>query len=183
MNKLKIEYVDVDTLIPYVNNAKVHSDEQVTQIAASIKEFGFNNPVLIDDDGGIIAGHGRVMASKKLGLKQVPTVKLSHLTDLQRKAYILADNKLAENATWDDDLLKLEIETLKDDGFNLDLLGWNDDELNTILNGWDSDIPDISESDYDDSSVKLVYKVDSMDEEHAREVITNALDSAGIEYE
>jgi ParB-like chromosome segregation protein Spo0J len=99
-------------LIPYVNNTRTHSDKQVSQIASSIKEFGFTNPVLVDGQGGIIAGHGRVMAAQKLKLDTVPCIILDHLTDAQKKAYIIADNKLALNAVWDEVLLKLELESL-----------------------------------------------------------------------
>ena len=116
-------------LIPYVNNARTHSEQQVLQIAASIKEFGFNSPVLVDGENGIIAGHGRVMAAKKLGLDEIPTIELKHLTKTQKKAYILADNRLALNSGWDNDLLTLELGELSDDGFNLDLLGFDVDEL------------------------------------------------------
>ena len=115
----------VKDLIPYVNNARTHSDEQVTQIASSIREFGFINPIIIDDKNNVIAGHGRLLASKKLGLKEVPTVLVDHLTDTQRKAYILADNQLALNAGWDDELLKLELAQLDDVGFDLELLGFD----------------------------------------------------------
>lgn len=123
----------VESLIPYARNARTHSDEQVAQIAASIREFGFINPVIVDGDGGIIAGHGRVMAARKLGLKDVPTLEVAHLTDAQRRAYILADNKLALNAGWDNDLLKVELTDLKDSGFSLDLIGFNTDELAKLL--------------------------------------------------
>jgi ParB-like chromosome segregation protein Spo0J len=116
-------------LIPYVNNARTHSDGQITQIAASIKEFGFTNPVLVDGENGIIAGHGRVLAAKKLGLDEVPTIELKHLTKTQKKAYILADNRLALNSGWDNDLLALELGELSDDGFDLDLLGFDVGEL------------------------------------------------------
>ena len=139
---LSVEYKSVDDLIPYVNNSRTHSDEQVVQIAASIKEFGFTNPLLIDEQGGIIAGHGRLMAAKKLKLEQVPTITLAGLSDAQRKAYVIADNKLALNAEWDFDLLKIEIESLQGDDFKLDLLGFDVDELNGIL-GFD----DIAEED------------------------------------
>ena len=131
--KLKIEYRKVSDLLPYARNARTHSDEQVSQLAASIKEFGFNNPVAIDADGMILCGHGRVMAAKKLGLTEVPTVCLSHLSETQVKAYILADNKLALNAGWDNDLLKVELEDLKDSDFDLNLTGFSDDELKDIL--------------------------------------------------
>jgi ParB-like chromosome segregation protein Spo0J len=98
----KIDRLSVEKLIPYAKNSRTHSAEQVAQIAASIKEFGFNNPVLIDEDNGIIAGHGRVMAAQKLGLQAVPCIRLAHLSDTQRKAYVIADNRLALNAGWDD---------------------------------------------------------------------------------
>ena len=146
MADLSIEYKDIDDLIPYVNNSRTHSDEQVTQVAASIKEFGFTNPILIDENNGIIAGHGRLMAAKKLKLEQVPTITLVGLTDAQRKAYVIADNKLALNAEWDFDLLKIEIESLQEDDFKLDLLGFDVDELNGIL-GFD----DIAEEDEEES--------------------------------
>ena len=107
---MKIEKIPTDKLIPYARNAKKHDAAQVSKLAGSIREFGFNNPVLIDKDNGIIAGHGRVMAAQQLGLVEVPCIRLGHLTDNQRKAYILADNRLAEvNSGWDEELLKLEI--------------------------------------------------------------------------
>jgi hypothetical protein len=124
-------------LIPYVNNARTHSEQQVLQIAASIKEFGFNSPVLVDGENGIIAGHGRVMAAKKLGLDEVPTIELKHLTKTQKKAYILADNRLALNSGWDNNLLALELGELSDDGFDLDLLGFDVDELG--IDGFEAD--------------------------------------------
>lgn len=104
---MKIVKKKVSDLIPYVNNARTHSEEQINQIAASIKEFGFTNPVLIDKDNGIIAGHGRCMAAKKLGMEEVPTICLDYLTDTQRKAYILADNRLAEKAGWNEELVNI----------------------------------------------------------------------------
>lgn len=129
MSDLKIEYKNTDSLIPYVNNSRTHSDEQVTQVASSIKEFGFTNPLLIDEQGGIIAGHGRLMAANKLELEQVPTITLVGLTEAQRKAYVIADNKLALNSGWDEELLSLEIEQLKELDFDIDLLGFDADEL------------------------------------------------------
>jgi DNA modification methylase len=130
---LKVDYLPTLDLIPYANNTRTHSDEQVSQICSSIKEFGFTNPVLIDEDNGLIAGHGRVMAAKKLGLNQVPTIKLTGLSDAQRKAYIIADNKLALNAGWDDELLKVELEGLKDLDFDISLTGFSDDELDELF--------------------------------------------------
>ena len=122
----------ITELIPYVNNARTHSEEQVIQIAASIKEFGFTNPVLIDGENGIIAGHGRLMAAKKLGLEEVPTIELSHLSEAQRKAYILADNKLALNSGWDNDLLAIEFAELGALGFDLELTGFTLDEIDAL---------------------------------------------------
>ena len=128
-----IELKSVDELIPYSKNARTHSESQVAQIAASIIEFGFTNPVLIDGEKGIIAGHGRLMAAKKLGLKEVPVVVLDHLSETQKKAYIIADNKLAENAGWDEEILASELADLKDENFNLDLIGFEDQELEKIF--------------------------------------------------
>ena len=129
MNDLRYELVDVDKLIPYVNNARTHSAEQVNKLAGSIKEFGFINPVIIDGDNGILAGHGRVMAAKQLGLKKVPCVAADYLTEAQRKAYILADNKMALDAGWDNELLKVEIESLQEMGFDLEFTGFDEKEL------------------------------------------------------
>jgi ParB-like chromosome segregation protein Spo0J len=131
---MKIKTSPIDRLIPYAMNARTHSDAQVSQIAASIKEFGFNNPVLVDPDGGIIAGHGRVMAAKKLGLESVPTIELGHLSDAQKRAYILADNRLALNAGWDEEMLSAELARL-DGEIDLDLLGFDDDELAGLMGG------------------------------------------------
>ena len=128
---MKIEQRAIEALIPYARNSRTHSDAQVAQIAASIREFGFTNPVLVDKDGGIIAGHGRVMAARKLGIKDVPCIALGHLTAAQRKAYIIADNKLALNAGWDEELLAVEFADLKDAGFDLELTGFAAGELVT----------------------------------------------------
>ena len=116
-------------LIPYVNNSRTHSDEQVIQIASSIKEFGFTNPILTDGENGIIAGHGRLMAAKKLGLKEVPTIELSHLSEAQKKAYIIADNKLALNSGWDDAMLAIEFAELEALDFDLELTGFSLEEI------------------------------------------------------
>ena len=130
---MNIEQVKLDALIPYARNSRTHSDAQVAQIAASIKEFGFTNPVLIDETGSIIAGHGRVMAARKLAITDVPSIRLTHLTDGQKKAYIIADNKLALNAGWDDEMLAVELTDLKDMGFDLDLTGFSTDEIDALL--------------------------------------------------
>lgn len=144
--KLKIEYRKVSDLLPYARNARTHSDAQVSQLAASIKEFGFNNPVAVDGDGMILCGHGRVMAAQKLGMTEVPTVCLSHLSDTQKKAYILADNKLALNAGWDNDMLKVELEDLKFSNFDLDLVGFSTEELDEIMN--QDEEPEVEDDDY-----------------------------------
>jgi site-specific DNA-methyltransferase (adenine-specific) len=130
---MRIEQRPVTGLIPYVNNSRKHSDEQVAQIAASIKEFGWTNPILVDGANGIIAGHGCLMAARKLGMEAVPVIELAHLSEPQRKALIIADNKLAMNAEWDNDLLMLELGELLESGFDLDLLGFGKDELDAIL--------------------------------------------------
>ena len=128
-----LESISIDALIPYARNSRTHSDAQVAQIAASIKEFGFTNPVLIDEDGGIIAGHGRTLAARKLGLSEVPCLRLSYLSEAQKKAYVIADNKLALNAGWDDEMLKVELSELKDLDFDLSLIGFDVDELANLL--------------------------------------------------
>ena len=130
----QVEKVLIEKLIPYARNARTHDEAQVSQIAASIKEFGFNNPILISDDYSIIAGHGRLAAARKLGLAEVPVIRLSHLSDTQRKAYILADNRLALNAGWDNDLLKLELQELEIEGVDLEMLGFSKEELDGLLN-------------------------------------------------
>jgi DNA modification methylase len=132
MSQEQIQKLPIDTLIPYANNARVHSDKQILQIASSIKEFGFTNPVLIDKDNGIIAGHGRVEAARKLGHKEVPVIRLEHLSEAQKKAYILADNKIAMNSTWDDQLLALELQTIGDLGINLDFTGFDESEISAL---------------------------------------------------
>ena len=122
----------VSELIPYVKNSRTHSDEQVAQIAASIKEFGWTNPILIDGENGIIAGHGRLMAARKLGHTKVPTIELKDLTETQKKAYIIADNRLALNAGWDNEMLKLEFDELAELGFDLELTGFSLDEIEAL---------------------------------------------------
>ena len=124
-----IEQIGIETLIPYANNARTHSEAQVAQIAASIREFGFNNPVLIDEQSSIIAGHGRVLAARKLELDSVPCIRLNHLSSTQRRAYIIADNKIAMNAGWDEELLALELTELTEFGVNMDLTGFTQEEI------------------------------------------------------
>jgi ParB-like chromosome segregation protein Spo0J len=127
--QLKIVYKKTDDLIPYARNSRTHDEAQVAQIAASIKEFGWTNPILLDGENGIIAGHGRVMAAQKLGEAKVPTIELAHMTDIQKRAYIIADNKLALNAGWDNEMLALEFDELKDAGYDLGLTGFTLDEM------------------------------------------------------
>ena len=129
----KLERWPVDRLVPYERNARTHSPEQVAQIAASIAEFGFTNPILVASDAGIIAGHGRLAAAKDLGLKEVPVVVLDHLSDTQRRAYVLADNQLALNAGWDEELLRVELQELQAHEFDLGLLGWSSEQLDGLL--------------------------------------------------
>lgn len=136
---------DVSELIPYVRNARTHSEAQVAQIAASIREFGFLSPILVAEDNTILAGHGRLAAALKLGLKKVPCVKENHLTETQKRAYIIADNKLSLNAGWDDELLAVELSELEGADFNLDLLGFDEAELSSIF---DAD-KDVNEDDFD----------------------------------
>ena len=128
-----IKRLPLADLIPYARNARTHTDAQVAQIAASIREFGWTNPVLVDGERGIIAGHGRVLAARKLGIDEVPCIELAHLTEAQKRAYILADNKLALNAGWENELLALELGELRDDGFDIDLIGFSGDELSDLL--------------------------------------------------
>jgi DNA modification methylase len=130
---MKIEQLPTADLIPYARNTRTHSPEQVAQIAGSIREFGFTNPVLIDGENGIIAGHGRVMAASKLGLAKVPCIRLAHLTDTQKRAYIIADNKLALNAGWDEEMLALELGELMDEDFDLSLIGFDEAELGDLM--------------------------------------------------
>ena len=138
---MEIVYKKVSVLIPYVNNSRTHSETQVNQICASINEFGFTNPLLIDEKDNIIAGHGRLLASKKLNMEEVPCIVLEGLTEAQKKAYIIADNKMALNAGWDEELLKLELENLKELDFDLELTGFNEKELDKIFDKKDEENP------------------------------------------
>jgi ParB-like chromosome segregation protein Spo0J len=130
---LSVEVWAIERLIPYARNARLHSDQQVAQIAGSISEFGFLNPVLVDPEGGIVAGHGRVLAARKLGLIEVPVIVLGHLTKIQKQAFMLADNQLALNAGWDEAMLRLELAALTQSGFDVPLLGFDQQELDRLL--------------------------------------------------
>ena len=141
-----IELWLIDKLIPFARNPRTHSDAQVAQIAASIAEFGFNNPILVDTKAGIIAGHGRLLAARKLGLTEVPVIVLDHLSEAQKRAYIIADNQLALNAGWDEALLRAELATLQQEDFNVGLLGFEDDELSRLLAAQDA-TPGLTDED------------------------------------
>ena len=150
----KIEQASIDALIPYARNSRTHSETQVAQIAASIREFGFTNPVLIDGDGGIIAGHGRVLAARMLGMQTVPAVRIDYMSEAQKRAYVIADNKLALNAGWDEELLALELGDLQESGFDLELTGFDEAEIDVLLAGMDAtpegeteadDVPDLQD--------------------------------------
>jgi hypothetical protein len=149
----RIEHWLIEKLIPYDRNPRTHSDAQVAQIASSIAEFGFNNPILVDTKAGIIAGHGRLLAARKLQLKEVPVIVLDHLTETQKRAYILADNQLALNAGWDESLLRVELAALQEEDFNLNVIGFEDEELARLLAGQDAaegltdedEVPELSE--------------------------------------
>jgi ParB-like chromosome segregation protein Spo0J len=147
---LRIEYRSVDSLIPYGRNPRTHSEEQVAQIAASIREFGFTNPVLVDGGNGVIAGHGRLEAARSLGLETVPCVELAGLTEKQKRAYVIADNKIAINGSWSEDLLRLELTELKELGADLDLTGFDPMEIADITLGKDVDFKEYDESAADD---------------------------------
>ncbi|MBZ5618941.1 MAG: site-specific DNA-methyltransferase [Acidobacteriia bacterium] len=133
MTNLQVVTWPVEKLIPFVRNARTHSDEQVAQIAASIAEFGWTSPILAGSDGIIIAGHARLLAARKLGMTEVPVIVLDHLTQTQRRALVLADNRLALNAGWDEEMLRVELESLQEDGFNLDIVGFTDEEIENLL--------------------------------------------------
>lgn len=143
----KLEMVKVSELIPYVNNARTHSQEQVNKLRSSLREFGFVNPVIIDQDKNVIAGHGRLMAAKEEGITEVPCVLVDYLTEAQKKAYILADNRYAQDAGWDEELLRLEIEALEGMDFDVSLTGFNEDEISDLFAG--ADTSDTQDDDFD----------------------------------
>lgn len=171
---LEIEYVATDDLIPYFNNSRTHSESQVKQIAASIREFGFTNPILIDEEQTIIAGHGRVMAAEVLSMSTVPCIRLSGLSEAQRKAYVIADNKLALNAGWDIDALSIEINQLADLDFDLDILGFDIQELASILDGEKEGTEPKEESYSEIFNIVIECK-----DEEEQEKIFNRLDTEG----
>ena len=150
---ISVKYKAVEELIPYARNSRTHSDEQVAQIAASIKEWGWTTPILIDEAGGIIAGHGRLLAARKLKMEEVPTIEAAGWSDAQKRAYVIADNKLALNAGWDNELLALELAELADLDFDLDLTGFSLDEIATLIP------KDLGDDDADHS--KYTKKIDA----------------------
>lgn len=161
LNKYENQFVE--DLIPYARNARQHDEKQVAQIASSIKEFGFLNPVLIDKDNGIIAGHGRVLAAHKLKMKHVPCLRIEHLTETQKKAYILADNRLAEKSTWDNDLLKLELEELDNLDFDLDLIGFDGFDNDELKDEFEPNFPRENQ-EKENKEFKLIVTLNSEDE-------------------
>jgi len=170
---LEVAYIATTDVIPYANNPRTHSDQQVSQVAASIKEFGFNNPILLDDHNGIIAGHGRLAAAQKLGMELVPTITLAGLTEAQRKAYVIADNKLTENGGWDYDLLAVEIERLAELDIDLALTGMDEIELAKMFDEPQENV--VQEVDYAESFSVVV----ECSNEAEQEKIFNRLDSEG----
>lgn len=152
MKKQQIVYKKIDDLIPYARNSRTHSEEQINHLASLIKEFGFRGAILVDGENGIITGHGRVMACKKLGMTEIPTVDGSDMTPAQRKAYIIADNKVALGAGWDIQMLNLELEELEGEGFDINLLGFDEKELKMF----DSDEADIDNTIQDDGNKNMV---------------------------
>jgi ParB-like chromosome segregation protein Spo0J len=139
----EIKYLPTDDLIPYARNSRTHSPEQVAELAGAIREFGFTNPVLIDPQGGIIAGHGRVMAARKLGMEAVPCIELRGLSENQKKAYVIWDNKSSLKSEWNEDMLRVELASLQDDGFDLGLTGFDDDEVLVLMGEGEEEDPDV----------------------------------------
>ena len=159
-NKLKVEYVDIDTIKPYKNNAKLHPKEQIEQIKKSIENFGMNDPIGIWNNE-IVEGHGRILACKDLGYKQIPVIKLDHLTDEERKSYIIAHNKLTMNSDFDIELLKTELENLKELDFDLELTGFEEKELNSILEE-EKEREDLSDNYFEKYEVIIIKCIDEM---------------------
>lgn len=172
---MKIENIKIEKLIPYARNSRTHSDHQVAQVAASIREFGFTNPVLIDSEDGIIAGHGRVMAARKLNMAEVPCIRLGHLTETQKRAYIIADNKLALNSGWDEEMLGLELADLREADFNIDIVGFDASSIDSFLNPPEPEIASVEfngqtmqehKQHYDESIIRqiiLIYPLEEYD--------------------
>lgn len=175
------ETMRVDDLIPYARNARTHSPEQVGQIAASIREFGFISPIIIDTHNGIIAGHGRLAAAQKLKLDSVPCIRVEHLTETQKRAYILADNKLALNAGWDTDLLKVELATLQEEDFDVLLAGFGEDEMKALLSDMEF-TPNLPDEDAPEPIKKYLLTITCEDSE-AQESLFRELNEKGFKVE
>ena len=176
------EEKNVSDLIAYVNNSRTHSDEQILQIASSIKEFGFTNPVLIDNENGVIAGHGRLLAAKKLGIEKVPCIILDGLSTAQKKAYIIADNQIALNSGWNEELLKVEIEELNDLDFDIDLLGLDDEfleELQLEVTDYSDKNKELDLDDFDDS-MQMKFDLSKEQFEFIRDSLLNINESKEI---
>jgi ParB-like chromosome segregation protein Spo0J len=170
----QIEQIAIDKLVPYARNSRTHDDAQVAQIAASIREFGFTNPVLIAADDTIIAGHGRVMAARKLGLDKVPCLRLSHLTETQRRAYVIADNQLALNSGWNEEMLGLELADLRELDFDLNLVGFDADSIEQFLNHDEKE-------ESNDIKINCKYEVVAeCDHEDHQRMVYNILNEKGI---
>jgi ParB-like chromosome segregation protein Spo0J len=147
MTNLQVVTWPVDRLIPYIRNSRTHSDEQVAQVAASIVEFGWTSPILVGGDGILIAGHARLLAARKLRMTEVPVIVLGHLSEAQRRALVLADNQIALNAGWNEEMLRIELQDLDVNGFNLDLIGFSAEELETILAGGEETTEGLTDED------------------------------------
>ena len=191
--QIQVTYKSVDSLIPYINNSRTHTEEQVAQIAASIKEFGWTNPILLDGDNGIIAGHGRLRAAVKLSITKVPCINLAHLSDIQKKAYVIADNKIALNSGWDIQILALELDALRDADLDLGLLGFSeadlsrmaDDQdlvkLNNMVDDADDENDEAHEGDTDKPDSEL-FPLSVMLEHEQRDTVFKALKKAKNEH-
>lgn len=178
----KVVSVPIEALMPYDRNPRTHSEAQVEAIANSIQQFGFNNPILIDDNKGIIAGHGRLLAAHKLGLKEVPVLMLSHLSDTQKRAYVISDNQVALQAGWDFQILHDEIADLKAADFDIGLLGFSVDELQRIETGWMSEVDVVAQhgENLDGIRARIVVECQQEQREVVEQVIRDALKAAGI---
>lgn len=164
INKIAIQYKKTADLVPYARNSRTHSKEQIEQIVKSINEFGWTNPILVSEKNDIIAGHGRVLAADKLGMKEVPCIQINNLTEIQRRAYVMADNKLALNAGWDDELLKLELHALDEADYDLSIIGFDASELSTIMF---DDL--ISEDDKDDEETNFIVQYNIIFDDQAQQ--------------
>ena len=182
----RIELWPIEQLVPYSRNARTHSPDQIAQIVSSMSEFGFTNPILVDGESGIIAGHGRLEAAKVLNLSKVPVIQLDHLSEEQKRAYVIADNKIALNAGWDLDALNFEIGALRDLDFNIGVIGFSDEELAALNEGgWESDIEEIEKHDenLDGIKGKVVVRCDVTYTDEIKEAIRMYVDSHAIQAE